>query len=71
MKQIKTVIEPINRIFQFDNEINKLLANGWELKKREIIDTKGELSEAFNAAVVRLLYAELEKLENDFEEITL
>lgn len=69
MKQIKTVIEPINRIFQFDNEINKLLACGWQLKKREIISIQGDISEAFNVSTAKVLYAELEK--SHFEEVTL
>lgn len=72
MKQIKTVIEPIERPKCFDALVNCLLIDGWELKTRKIINSTGELSEAFNAPVVRFLYAELERNEPPFpEEITL
>lgn len=72
MKQIKTILAPINNTIQYDNAINSLLANGWELKKRKIITTQGELSEAFNAPMVRFLYAELERYKPPFpEEITI
>lgn len=71
MKQIKTVIEPIEQTERFDNLVNYLLSNGWELKTRKIINSTGELSEAFNAPAVRFLYAELEKQKPlYFEEIT-
>ena len=55
MKQIKTVIEPIERAVTFDTLITGLLSNGWELKIRKIINSTGELSEAFNVPVVRFL----------------
>lgn len=72
MKQIKTVIQPIEQPKFFDELVNCLLINGWELKTRKIINSTGELSEAFNAPVVRFLYAELERNEPPFpEEITL
>jgi hypothetical protein len=61
MIQIKTVIEPIERANDFDKTVNNLLNDGWILKARKILATQGELSEAFNAAVIRFLYAELEK----------
>lgn len=72
MKQIKTVVEPIDGAAQFDATINRLLGDGWELKKRTVIDNPGDLSDAFNFPVVRLLYAELERKHiGRFEEITL
>lgn len=71
MKQIKTVIQPIEKANSFDIAVNELLREGWELKTRKIIHTQGELSEAFNAPVVRFLYAELEKQQPIFEEVTL
>jgi hypothetical protein len=71
MKQIKTVIQPIEQATCFDALVNSLLIDGWQLKARTIINSTGELSEAFNAAVVRFLYAELERNEPPFpEEIT-
>lgn len=71
MLQIKTVIQPLEGSKHFDTFINNLLVDGWQLKTRKIISTTGELSEAFNAPVVRFLYAELERQEPPFpEEIT-
>lgn len=61
MKQIKTVIKPINSVTEYDNTINQLLNDGWQLKKRQIIESPGDISESFNFPVVRFLYAELEK----------
>ena len=71
MKQIETVIQPISSAIQFDNKVNKLLSEGWELKRRMITDTLGDISESFNMPLVKVLYAELEKHEHSFEEITL
>lgn len=72
MKQIKTVTAPIERSYWYDSAVNDLLADGWILKKREIMYVPGELSEAFNAPMVRILYAELEKEVPPYpEEITM
>lgn len=71
MKQIKTVIRPISSATQFDMAINRLLNDGWVLKNRKIIDTPGDITEAFNFPVIRVLYAELEKESiQKFEEVT-
>lgn len=71
MKQIKTVTAPFERSEWFDKSINKLMAEGWTLKKRDILNVPGVLTEAFNAPVVQVLYAELEKYVPPFpEEIT-
>jgi hypothetical protein len=72
MIQIKTVIEPLEKASGFDNAVNNLLNDGWNLKTRKIINTQGELSEAFNAPIVRFLYAELERQKPPlFEEVTI
>ena len=72
MKQIKTVIREISSATQFDMAVNRLLANGWELKTRKIIDVPGDISESFSFPVIHALYAELEKeMGNNFEEVTL
>lgn len=71
MKQIKTVLRPYELLYRFDEEVNELLADGWELTKREIQKVSGEISESFNTPFVYVLYAELERAVNDFEEITL
>jgi hypothetical protein len=61
MKQIKTVVEPFERATAFDNNINKLIKDGWEVKKRAVISAKGEPNEVGSCATVLTLYAELEK----------
>ena len=71
MKQIKTVIRPISSATHFDMAINRLLNDGWELKNRKIIDTPGDITESFNFPVIHVLYAELEKNVQEFEEVTL
>lgn len=71
MKLIKTVTAPLERADWFDNAVNNLTADGWTLTKRDLLNVPGVLSESFNAPVVQLLYAELEKRKTDFEEITL
>lgn len=72
MIQIKTVIQPIEQAQCFDALVNCLLIDGWKLKTRKIINTPGELSEAFNVSMVRLLYAELERHEPPYpEEVTI
>lgn len=72
MKKIKTVTAPIERAEWFDEAINDLIADGWVISKRDILNVPGLLTESFNAPVVRMLYAELELWEPiQFEEITL
>lgn len=71
MKQIKTVLMEYGRLNEFDKAVNELLANGWEIRKREIQKVSGEISEAFSVPAVYVLYAELERFVADFEEVTL
>ena len=71
MKQIKTVLKPYERLTEFDREVNELLSDGWKLRKREIQKVSGEISEAFCAPAVYVLYAELERFVMPFEEVTL
>lgn len=72
MKQIKTVVRPIEYAHEYDKEINSLLADGWILKKRMITNMSGEISEAFNSPIILSLYAELERNVPPYpEEITL
>lgn len=70
MKQIKTILMEYGRLNEFDKAVNELLADGWELRKREIQKVSGEISEAFSVPAVYVLYAELERFVADFEEIT-
>lgn len=71
MRQIKTILKPYSQLYEYDNEVNALLREGWTLRKREIQRVSGEISEAFNAPAVYMLYAELERFVMPFEESTL
>ena len=71
MKQIKTVLLPYSELEKYDREVNRLLSEGWNLRKREIQKVAGEVSEAFSVPVVYVLYAELDRTVTNFEEITL
>nr|DAL90304.1 MAG TPA: protein of unknown function (DUF1737) [Caudoviricetes sp.] len=71
MKQIKTVIEPINRVSRFDDKVNRLLEDGWKLTERKTVRTVGDISESFNIPDVMVLYAELEREKEWFEEVTI
>ena len=72
MKQIKTVICPIEYAYSFDKEVNRLIADGWTISNRGLINTRGGVSEAFNTAIVQSLYAELERHSKPYpEEVTL
>ena len=71
MKQIKTIITHYERLYDYDEEVNKYLSEGWKLNKREIQRVSGEVTEAFSVPVIFVLYAELEKEIPNFEEITL
>lgn len=71
MKQIKTVIEPINRVSRFDDKVNRLLEEGWKLTERKTVRTVGDISESFNIPDVMVLYAELEREKEWFEEVTI
>lgn len=71
MKQIKTVIEPTNRVSRFDDKVNRLLEDGWKLTERKTVRTVGDISESFNIPDVMVLYAELEREKEWFEEVTI
>lgn len=71
MKQIQTVIRPLSCSCEYDIEVNRLLSDGWTLKKRTVLEQPGEISEAFHIPIERVLYAELEREVPPFpEEIT-
>lgn len=72
MKQIKTVTCPIYETELFDKKVNRLLVDGWELKKRTIVSAKGEPNEVGSSTNIQMLYAEFERYKPPFpEEITL
>ena len=71
MYEIKTVTSPFERSVWFDDAVNELLADGWTLKRRELLNVPGVLTESFNVPLVQVLYAELERRTTpQFEEIT-
>ena len=53
MRQIKTVVRPVELAAEFDSEVNKLLRRGWRMKRRETLNLPEHLEP--------LLYAELER----------
>lgn len=67
---IKTVVYPLYQAHKFDIVVNRLLTEGWKLKKRETVRIQGEVSEAFNTPIISAVYAELEKDIPEFEEVT-
>lgn len=72
MRQIKTIIRPVAQATNFDAEINALLAEGWQLKRQEVLKLPDAPSEAFNVATLPVLYAELTREVPPFpDEITL
>lgn len=72
MREIKTVIEPIEHATKFDMFINCLLSNDWELKQRKIITMPSEITEASNTIPICCLYAELERNKPIYpEEVTI
>ena len=71
MKQIKTVLKPYADLYEFDSEVNRLLKEGWFLRKREIQRVSCEVSESFTIPSIYVLYAELERLIMPFEESTM
>lgn len=71
MKNIKTVICPVEDFNVFDKKVNKLLSEGWQLIDRKTVSIKGDPNEVGSAAITQSLYAELEKDVCYFEEVTL
>jgi len=61
LKEIKTIVAPLSCSELYDKAVNELLADGWTLEKREIINAPGQISEAFQFTIERVLYAELER----------
>lgn len=68
MRQIKTVIHPLERATKFDAEVNALLSDGWTLKRQEVLKLQDAPSEAFNTATFPVLYAELTREVPPFPE---
>jgi len=60
MLQIKTIAKDFQKDKEFDEQVNAAIAEGWELVKRELVDSPkyGDL----------ILYAELEKYEEPEQE---
>jgi len=66
--EIRSVLMTVYRINDFDAEVNALLADGWRLVKRELVGIEGEPSEACSIPVVKALYAELERIGQQWPE---
>lgn len=62
MRQIKTILRPVERAAEFDMEVNKLLRRGWSMKRQEVLKLPDAPNEAFNVATFPVLYAELERV---------
>ena len=62
MRQIKTVVRPVEQAAEFDSDVNKLLRRGWQIKRRETLLLPDAPNEAFNVATFPVLYAELERM---------
>lgn len=72
MRQIKTVLLPYDKAAQFDAEVNALLADGWQLKRHEVLKVQGPPNEAFSFPIFPALYAELTREVPPYpEEITI
>ena len=70
MKEIKTVICPIEAAKEFDNLVNHYLLHGWKVIKRSVISAHSEPNDIGCTVVVKKLYAELERRKPLFEEVT-
>lgn len=57
MKQIKTFMKRADDWVQFDAEVNKAIAEGWTLVKRDVLRPYEGPTRIFH----RMLYAELER----------
>ena len=58
LKEIKTIRDSIDYAWRFDEGVNKALAAGWTLVKREVISAQTPNTKT-------ALYAELERYEDD------
>lgn len=61
MKQIKTIIRPVELSALFDAEVNRLLRDGWQLKKQTVLTLSGEPNEVGSCTTAPSLYAEMER----------
>ena len=61
MLEIKTVINRLDNATDFDDEVNKALAEGWELVRRDVLQSHTENKYS-------MLYAELERETEPEEE---
>lgn len=53
MRQIKTVVLPVEQAEEFDTRVNLLIRRGWKVKRRETLNHPEQQSP--------MLYAELER----------
>lgn len=60
--KIKTIVNRLDNATYFDQEVNQALRSGWKLKKREVIRP---FAQSPNVQTYTMLYAELERLDNE------
>ena len=68
MKQIKTIVNRLDNHEDFDEEVNRALSDGWSLIERRVIVPKAQ---ATNYYTYHMLYAELEKGDDETEFLDL
>lgn len=63
MKQILTVRNRLDNPEEFDKEVNNAIKEGWELKKRDVLQPFAQATDTY---LHTMLYAELEReVENE------
>lgn len=65
--KIKTICYRLDKANDFDDEVNRVLAEGWQLVKRTVLPGKALTADTYNN---RMLYAELVKLDPPAEPET-
>lgn len=68
--EIKTITYRLNCVEGFDHEVNKAIADGWTLVKREVLQPPAQPNEGKTYFHV-MLYAELEKGRTEPREVEL
>lgn len=72
MRQIKTIVRPVDYSAGFDAEVNAAIMDGWRLVSRRLTDPISLPGNDVSAYTARVLYAELERNEPEYpEEVTL
>lgn len=71
MRQIKTILCPVDCSSDFDEAVNAAITDGWKLVSRRLTDPISLPGNDISAYTTRVLYAELERYVPEYpEEIT-